>query len=160
MLGSDLLEKLVTNGDAIQSVDPFSGSPVVMLPPIRPDVAILHVDRADTKGNAMVAGPSWSMKETALASRAVILVAEEVVDVGGIPPELVIVPGAAVTAVVPIKRGAHPTAVFGQYDFDRDHIAMYVDLSRRGPEGLTEYLDRFIYASSDHSHYLRLASGT
>ncbi len=158
MLGSDLLVKLVETGDAIQAEDPFTGSAVVLLAPIRPDVAIIHADQADERGNAVIAGPHWTIKETAFASRRVILLCEELVPLGTIPPDRASIPASAVAAVVPVGRAAHPTAVGGRYDFDRAHLEKYVSYSQRSPQGMSEYLDRFVYGVADHAQYLSLAA--
>jgi glutaconate CoA-transferase subunit A len=156
MLGSDLLERLLESGDAATGVDPFGGGAVVLLPALRPDVAVVHVDQADPDGNGAIAGPHWAIRETALASRAVVLQAEEVVSAGSIDPNRVAIPGAVVTAVVPLAEGAHPTAVVGRYDFDREHLERYVGFSGRGRQGMAEYLDRYVYGVADHRDYLRL----
>jgi glutaconate CoA-transferase, subunit A len=158
MLGSDLLGGLLDSGDARLADDPFTGSPVVLLPPIRPDVAVIHVTRADERGNATIQGPRWTSRETAFASRAVVLTCEELVPHRAISPDLVTIPGAIVTAVVPVPRGAHPTALHGCYDFDRAHLEEYVGHARRGAAGMAEYLDRYVRGVPDHAAYLRLVA--
>lgn len=159
MLGSDLLDRLVMTGDVALGEDPFGAGPVVLLPPLQPDVAIVHVDQADPDGNATIAGPEWSIRETAFASHVLLLLAEEVVPPRSIAPDRVVIPAAVVTGVVSMAHGAHPTAVAQRYDCDRAHLQEYVGFSRRGRDGMAEYLDRYVLGVSGHLEYLRLVSG-
>jgi glutaconate CoA-transferase, subunit A len=157
LLGSDLLAPLIEIGAARMGEDPFSGRPVVLLPPLRPDVAVLHVDVADESGNAALRGPTWTVREVAFAARAVIVLCEQLVPVGSIAPEEAIIPGAVVSAVAVVPRGAHPTAVLGRYDYDRRHLEEYVDLARLGQRGVTEYVDRYVRGVTGHDEYLARA---
>ena len=146
LLGSDMVEPLIEAGTARIEPDPFSGRPTLLLTPLRPEVAILHVDACDADGNAMLAGPTWTTRETAFASAHTVLICEEVVE--SIPPERALIPGLVVNAVVELPGAAHPTAVAGSYDYDRAHLEEYADLARRGAEGLREYLDRHVLAAA------------
>ena len=120
--------------------DPFTADPVVLLQALHPDVAIVHADRADSTGNAEIGGPTWALRETALAARRVIVIYEELVEVGAIDPRLVTVPGLVVDLVVPHANAAHPTAVHQRYDYDRDHLTRYVAAAAAGGTTLNEYL--------------------
>lgn len=155
LLGSDLVEPLLAMGTACIEPDPFSRRPTLLLKPLRPDVAILHVDACDPDGNGMLGGPTWTTRETAFAARHTVLLCEEVVD--SIPADRVLIPGSVVDAVVELSGAAHPTAVVGRYDYDRAHLEEYTALAGRGPDGLRDYLDRFVFAARDHSSYLSLA---
>lgn len=154
MLGSDLTRSLVAAGEARLGEDPFTGSPALLLAPLHPDVAVVHADAADERGNAVLAGPSWSVRETVYAARSVIVVCEELVPAGSLRPDTVAVPGAVVTAVVAVPHGAHPTSVYHRYDYDRAHLLEYAKVSREGPTGLKAYLERFVLGSDDHAGYL------
>ncbi len=155
MLGSDLLEPLIDSGGVEVGVDPFGGSPVVLMPPLRPDVAVVHVDVADEAGNSCLAGPTWTIPDLAFAAGRTIVLCEEVVPVGSIPPERVVIPGAIVEAVCVVPRGAHPSAVYGRYDYDAGHLRQYVETVRTGSDGMTSYLDRYVRGVSDFEEYLR-----
>ncbi len=157
LLGSDLLAPLVESGAVRTGEDPFTGRPVVMLPPLRPDVAVLHADVVDEAGNASLRGPTWTVREVAFAAHAVIVLCEQLVPVGSIAPEEVVIPGAIVSAVAVVPRGAHPTAVVGRYDYDRRHLEEYVGLASRGQAGVTEYVDRYIRGVAGHAEYLARA---
>jgi len=155
LLGSDLVAPLLAAGTARVEPDPFTGHPALLLAPLRSDVAILHVDECDRDGNATLAGPSWTTRETAFAARHVVLLCEEVV--GSIPPDRALIPGSIVGAVVELRQAAYPTAVAGRYDYDRVHLEEYTALARRGPDGMRQYLKRYVLPVSDHSQYLTLA---
>lgn len=156
MLGSDLLEELAErDGDVRLERDPFTGQPVVALAPLRPDVAFVHVDVADEDGYASIAGPTWSIRETALAARRTIVLAEEIVPAGTLPPDAVTIPGACVAGVVHVPFGAHPTAVVGRYDYDRAHLECYAAAAREGGEAYARYLDEYVRGVSSHDEYLK-----
>ena len=141
MLGSGLLDRLRDTGEVVEQPDPFTGAPVLVLSPVRPEVAIVHADSCDEEGNATVSGPRWSLRETALAARRVIVTAERVVLRGTIPPERVVVPGAVVSAVVEVPGGARPTAMPGHYDYERDWLEAHVEATKAGGASFDRYLD-------------------
>ncbi len=154
MLGSDLVAPLVATGQAAEIESPFDGAPCLALPPLHPDIAVVHVDVADRAGNAMVGGPVWSIPETARASRMVDLVAEEIVEVGELDPSRITIPGLLVHAVARVPHGGHPTAVYGHYDFDAAHLRQYAAASNAGGDALDAYLDRFVRGVATFDEYL------
>lgn len=160
MLGSDLLERQLAMGGAKLDQDPFTGVPVVLLPPLALDLAVVHVDRADERGNACIAGPNWAIRETAFAARRVLVLCEEVVPSSQLPPDDVTIPGAIVSAVVAVPRAAHPTAVYQSYGFDRAHFDDYVAHTKRGSEGFAEYMKRYVLSVGTHADYLQVAGVT
>ena len=135
MLGSQLLEQLAETDGVKTGTDPFTHRPVVLLSSLRPDVAIVHVDEADRCGNAIVNGPLWSLRESVLAADKVVITCENLVEEGALDPDRITIPGEVVTAVALAPRGAHPTAVFRTYDYDRDHLTMYAAASQAGGGG-------------------------
>lgn len=145
LIGSQLLDHLVPADGAKMISDPFTGTPVLAVSAIRPDVAIVHANVCDEDGNASVAGPLWSIKETALASATVIVTAERVVPRHGIDPSMVIIPGTVVSAVVEVPGGGHPTAVYGAYDYDADELTAYAAASKAGGDAFSRFVaDRFL----------------
>jgi glutaconate CoA-transferase subunit A len=133
-LGSDLFK---TNPNLAKMVCPYTGQPVCLVRSIQPDVAIIHVQRADEFGNAHSWGNLGISKDACMASRSVILTAEEIVSQTTISsdPNRVIAPGFRVSAVVHAPFGAHPSAVPGFYN--RDH-QVYIDY-RNTSKTRTEY---------------------
>ena len=145
LIGSQLLDHLVPAGGAKMITDPFTGTPVLAVSAIRPDVALVHANVCDEDGNASVSGPLWSIKETALASATVIVTAERVVPRHGIDPSMVIIPGTVVSAVVEVPGGGHPTAVYGAYDYDADELTAYAAASKVGGDAFGRFVaDRFL----------------
>jgi len=157
MLASDLLDPLLKTGDVRMIDDPFTGSPVLLLAPLRPDVAFVHVDAADANGNSALAGPHWTIKETAFASRRTIVLAEEIVGPREIAPERVLIPATLVSDVVEVPHGAHPTSVLGKYDYDREHLTEYAAATRSGDSGRQSYLEHYVLGTADHADYLKVA---
>jgi acyl CoA:acetate/3-ketoacid CoA transferase alpha subunit len=154
MLGSDLLGKLRASSEGVQpGVDPFTGERIVMLAPLRPDVAIIHADTADPSGNACIAGPSWSTRETAMAAHRTVVLAEELAAYGEIDPHDVTVMAPFVTAVVHAPDSAFPTAAFGRYDYDREHLLTYADAASKGGDALAKYFATYTDAIESRARY-------
>ena len=119
-LGSDLFK---TNPGLKTMTCPFTADQLTAVAAINPDVAIVHVQRADEYGNANTWGNLGVTRDACLASRHVIITAEEIVssDLISADPNRVITPGFRVDAVVHFPWGAHPSPVPGYYN--RDHQA-------------------------------------
>jgi acyl CoA:acetate/3-ketoacid CoA transferase alpha subunit len=162
MMGSEMLEILKeTAPDYLRAGEcPFTGEPYVMLRAITPDIAIVHVPIADRKGNCWINGPRWENEEAAKAANRVIVVTEELVPTEYIQrsPERTILPGHRVEMVIHQPHGAHPTAVFGSYDFDAEHLQLYVRYARSA-ETMQEYLDKYVFGSKDFWEYLEMVGG-
>ncbi len=139
---------------------PFTGEALLVLRALVPDVAVLQVQEADALGNARIYGPRWDNWEAARAARRVILVAETIVptEVMRQQPELTLIPGHRVEAVVPLAYGAHPTALYRCYDYDGEHLQEYA-AAAKDAAGLSGYLDRYIFGPADHEAYLARAGG-
>ncbi len=158
MLGSDLLRSLAGTSDGVRlEHDPFTGAPVAVLAPLRPDVAFVHVDAADEDGNSVIGGPSWNIRETAFAARRTVVLAEKVVPAGSLEPDTVTIPGPFVHSVVLVPFGAHPTAVAGHYDYDRSHLELYSSAAREGGDAYARYLDEYVFGLDSHERYLARA---
>jgi glutaconate CoA-transferase subunit A len=128
-LGSDLF---ATNPGLRRCNCPFSGDPLAAVAAIVPDIAIIHVQRADEHGNAHVWGNLGVMRDACLAARRVILTAEEIVppEVITSDPNRVITPGFRVSAVVHVPWGGHPSPVPGYYNRDHQAFIDYRDESK------------------------------
>lgn len=119
-LGSDLFK---TNTALKTITCPFTGDRLTAVAAITPDVAIVHVQRADEYGNAHAWGNLGVARDACMASHRVIITAEEIVpsDIISRDPNRVITPGFRVSAVVHFPWGGHPSPVPGFYN--RDHQA-------------------------------------
>ena len=135
-------------------VDPYSGRDVVVVPPLNPDVAVVHVQRADAQGNAHLWGIVGEQKEAAFAARHVILTAEEIVDEAVIrsDPNRTLIPEFIVDAVCHVPFCAHPSYTQGYYDRDNDFYLEWDKISE-SPESLSAYLDDWIYGLADRAAY-------
>jgi glutaconate CoA-transferase subunit A len=149
MLGSELLTKFHDSDGVMRGVDPFTGKPVVLLAPLQPDVAIVHADAADNHGNAVVYGPRWSLRETALAAESVIVTCERLAEPGSLCPNSITIPGEIVTAVVVAPGGARPTAVFESYDYDRTQLELFANASRLGKSEFKAYVRSCVFNRPD-----------
>jgi glutaconate CoA-transferase, subunit A len=152
-LGSDLLKK---NGNLREFSSPVSEEKLVAVRALRPDVAILHVQRADAQGNAHIWGSLGVAVDGARAARKIIIVAEEIVEPSVISsdPNRTLVPGFLVEAVVLEPGGAHPSPVQGYYGRDHAFFAKYHEQTRRA-EDFEDWLAQWVMRVSDRSEYLK-----
>ena len=97
---------------------PFTGEKLAAVPALRPDVAVIHAQQADRKGNVLMWGILGVQKEAVLASSRSVVTVEEIVDDLRPPAGGVVLPGWAVTAVAHAPGGAHPSYAQGYYDRD------------------------------------------
>jgi len=134
--------------------DPYTGKEVIVVPPLHPDVAIVHVQRADALGNAHIWGILGEQKEAAFASERVILTAEEIVDEEIIrsDPNRTMIPEFIVDAVVHVPFAAHPSYTQGYYDRDN---AFYLEWDRisESRQQVQAYLDEWVYGVADRQAY-------
>jgi glutaconate CoA-transferase subunit A len=134
--------------------DPYSGKEVVVVPALNPDVAIIHVQRADQDGNAHIWGIIGEQKEAAFAASRVILTAEEIVDEEVIrsDPNRTLIPGFIVDAVCHTPYAAHPSYTQGYYDRDNAFYLEWDEISKTR-EGVQRYLDEWVYGVPDREAY-------
>ncbi|MHA1382409.1 MAG: CoA transferase subunit A [Candidatus Helarchaeota archaeon] len=128
---------------------------VTLVNAINPDVAIVHVQRIDKKGNAQAWGALGTARHTAMASKHVIVSAEEIVDNDIIrrSPNETIIPSICVDAVVHEPWAAHPTEVLGYYDFDRISIMLYLSASSKLPI-FEKWANEWIYGVENRDEYI------
>jgi glutaconate CoA-transferase subunit A len=139
----------------IQFVEsPYGDGFVAVVPPLNPDVAILHAQRADVNGNTQIWGLLGVQKEVAFAADRVIVVVEEIVDEAVIrrDPNRTLIPGLLVDAVVHEPYGAHPSYAQGYYDRDNQFYLEWDRISR--DEAATQaWLDEWVYGLKDRAAY-------
>ncbi len=135
-------------------LDPYSGQEVVVVPALKPDVAIVHVQRADTDGNAQIWGIIGEQKEAAFAAQRVILTTEEVVDESIIrsDPNRTLIPGFIVDAVCHVPYASHPSYTQGYYDRDNTFYLEWDEISKTR-QGVQAYLDEWVYSVKDRTEY-------
>jgi glutaconate CoA-transferase subunit A len=150
--GAGDLEK--ANPQFRRVLDPYSGREVVTVPALNPDVAIVHVQRADAEGNCHLWGILGEQKEAAFASKRVIITAEEIVEAAVIrsDPNRTMIPGLVVTAVCHVPHCAHPSYTQGYYDRDN---AFYLEWDKisADPARVKSWLDEWVYQVKDRDQY-------
>jgi glutaconate CoA-transferase subunit A len=127
-VGSDLVEKHPN----IRHVEcPFTGERLAAVPAIRPDVGIIHAQRADRAGNVFVEGIVGVQKEVVLAARHALVTVEEVVDELRPPsPNSIVLPHWTIDAVMHVPGGARPSYAHGYYGRDNAFYTSWDDIAR------------------------------
>jgi glutaconate CoA-transferase subunit A len=134
--------------------DPYSGQEVIVVPALHPDVAIVHVQRADSNGNAHLWGIVGEQKEVAFAARRLILTAEEIVDESVIrsDPNRTLIPGFIVSAVCHVPHAAHPSYAQGYYDRDNEFYLAWDKISETAAAAKA-WLDEWVFGVNDRDEY-------
>ena len=109
---------------------PFTGERLTAVPAIRPDVTIIHAQKADRRGNVLLWGVIGVQKEAVLAARRAIVTVEEIVDKLDAPPNAVVLPHWVVSAVCLVPRGAFPSYAQGYYARDNAFYKQWDSISR------------------------------
>jgi glutaconate CoA-transferase, subunit A len=162
LLASEMMERLETAAPDYlrRGKCPFTGEEFVFLRGITPDVSVVHVPIADPNGNCWIHGPRWENEEQAKAGKRLVVVTEELVPTEYIQrePERTVIPGHRVEAVIHQPFGAHPTSVFGCYDYDAEHLKLYAEYHKT-PDKMNEYLQNYVLGARDHWEYLEKVGG-
>jgi acyl CoA:acetate/3-ketoacid CoA transferase alpha subunit len=139
--------------------DPYTRLPVTLIPALNPDVAIIHVHQADVYGNARVFGTGTAHVDAALASRKVILSAEEIVDSDEIrrDPGRTCIPYYAVDAVVEAPFGSYPGTCPGVYASDREGVMAAMQAT--ATDNVQAYIDKWIDPFEDDREMLEKLVG-
>ena len=136
---------------------PFTNEELLAVRAIKPDLAILHVQRADREGNAHAWGNFGVMREAAFAAKRVILTCEEIVDHDVIlsDPNRNVIPGFVVTSVVHEPFGSHPSPTQG-YTRRDDNFYFEYHKETRSREGFEQWLQKWVLDVKDHRGFLEL----
>ena len=145
----------VANPMIKQVESPYGDGSVYAVPPLNPDVSIVHCQRADLNGNAQIWGFLGCQKEAAFAADRVILVCEELVgeDIIRSDPNRTVIPGLIVDALVVEPKACHPSFAQGYYDRDNRFYVDWDPISR-DPQMLSEWLDEWVYGLTTHAEYV------
>ncbi len=134
---------------------PYGDEQVYVVPPLRPDVTIIHAQRADAAGDTQMWGLLGAQKEAAFAADRVIVVVEELVDESVIraDPNRTVIPGLIVDAVVVEPFGAHPSYAQGHYDRDNTFYVEW-DAVSRDAAGLEAWLGQWVHGLGGRAEYM------
>ncbi len=137
---------------------PFTGEKLAAVPAIRPDVAVIHAQKADRRGNVLMWGIVGVQKEAVLAARRSIVTVEEIVDDLAAPPNAVVLPAWVISAVCEVPRGAHPSYAHGYYGRDNSFYKDWDAISRTR-EGFLEWMNRHVLGTRDFAEFRQSALG-
>jgi glutaconate CoA-transferase subunit A len=133
---------------------PFTGEVLTAVPALRPDVALIHAQRADRTGNVQIWGLVGVQKEAVLSASRSIVTVEEVVDELTPVPGGVVLPSWVVTAVCEVPGGAHPSFAMGYSVRDNEFYKAWDDIARER-QVFTAWIDRHIRGTADLEEYRR-----
>jgi glutaconate CoA-transferase subunit A len=154
MMGSGVAERL----PELKTLNcPYTGERLALIPALNPDVALIHVHRADAYGNAQVDGLPFMDADIALAAERVILTTERLVSTQQIrrSPDRTFFPFLCVEAVVEAPFGSMPHECYGLYEPGFDHIDHYVKRTTAGKaEAARAYLDEYCHGLESWEEYL------
>ncbi|NOT12748.1 MAG: CoA transferase subunit A [Methylococcaceae bacterium] len=139
---------------------PFTGEQLVLVPALKPDVAILHAHYADQHGNLHIEGPPVADILFAKASKKVVATVEEIISNDELAQKGVTIPYFYVTAISEVPYGAHPTSCYPLYAYDRKHTDRYYQAAKHGMDSFREnYLNPFVYDCQNQDRYIEAIGG-
>jgi glutaconate CoA-transferase, subunit A len=142
--------------DRIRSVTcPFTGEVLAATPAVRCDVAIIHAQKADWKGNVLLWGILGVQKEAVLSAKRAIVTVEERVGSLDAPSNACVLPAWVVTAVCEVPRGATPSYAHGYYERDNAFYQRWDPISR-DRQVFQAWLERYVFGVRDFAEYLKL----
>jgi glutaconate CoA-transferase subunit A len=133
---------------------PFTGEELMAVPALNPEVAIIHAQQADRRGNVALWGITGIQKEAVLSAKRAIVTVEEVVDSFGPRPFQIVLPSVAVDAVAILPHGAHPSYADGYYDRDNAFYEAW-DAIARDRERFTDWMEQHVLGVEDFAEHKR-----
>ncbi len=133
---------------------PFTGERLAAIPAIRPDVTVIHAQKADRKGNVLLWGVVGVQKEAVMGAKHAIVTVEEIVDKLDSPPNALVLPTWVVSAVCQVKGGAFPSYAQGYYPRNNAFYKRWDNISRER-ESFTAWIDRHILGTKNFDQFRR-----
>ncbi|MEE2884159.1 MAG: CoA-transferase [Chloroflexota bacterium] len=163
LLGTDILNQQIKNENMPFQIiqNPWDiDEQVVLVPASKPDVSIVHVQKADAMGNVIIQGFTTQEPEMVKASSSVIVSCEELISSDEVRkyPDRTTVPYLFVDAVVVQPWGSYPTSTYGHYEHDPEHVRLYQLNARSGGDDYAKYLKEYIYECDDFDQFLEIAT--
>jgi glutaconate CoA-transferase, subunit A len=138
---------------------PFTGEELAATPSVRPDVTIIHAQKADRKGNVLLWGILGVQKEAVLAAKHTIVTVEEQVEDLEAPPNACVLPAWVVDAVCLVPRGATPSYAHGYYERDNLFYQQWEVISKER-SSFTSWLQKHVLNTNNFEEYLRVVSNS
>lgn len=156
VMGTDTFE----HSGAREMLCPFTGMKLLALPALSPDVALIHVHRADIHGNCQIDGIIMADDDIAKASKCVIITAEKIISNDEIrrDPNRTVIPYWCVDAVIEMPFGSYPANMPGEYFSDEEHLGEWL-AAEKDPETFKAFLEKNIYGCEDFYEYLQRNGG-
>ncbi len=133
---------------------PFTGERLAAIPAIRPDVTVIHAQKADRRGNVLMWGVVGVQKEAVMSAAHSIVTVEEIVDKLDAPPNAVVLPTWVVSAVCQVKGGAFPSYAQGYYPRNNAFYKQWDRISRER-DSFTAWIERHILGTKDFEEFRR-----
>jgi glutaconate CoA-transferase subunit A len=147
-LGTDLPKH-----NRVKFIDcPFSGERLAAVPAIRPDVTVIHAQKADRKGNVLMWGVVGVQKEAVLAAKRAVVTVEEIVDRLDAPPNAVVLPSWVVGAVCEVPGGAFPSYAQGYYPRNNAFYKQWDPIARER-DTFQAWMQRHILGTKDFNEF-------
>jgi glutaconate CoA-transferase subunit A len=134
---------------------PFTDEELAVSPAIRPDVTVIHAQKADRRGNVLLWGILGVQKEAAMAAKRVIVTVEEIVDSLDAPPNACILPRVVVNAVCLQPGGAFPSYAHGYYARDNRYYIAWDDIAR-DRETFKAWMQKHVHNTADFNEFRRV----
>lgn len=138
---------------------PFTGEQLAAVPSVRPDVTVIHAQKADRKGNVLIWGILGVQKEAVLAARRAIVTVEEIVDDLGADVNACVLPHWVVSAVAKVPMGAHPSYAHGYYERDNPFYTAWDDIAR-DRAAFMAWMEHHVLATKDWAEYRKVLAET
>jgi glutaconate CoA-transferase subunit A len=149
-LGTDL-----SANTSVKFIDcPFTGEKLAAVPAIRPNVTVIHAQKADRKGNVLLWGIVGAQKEALLAADRAIVTVEEIVDELNAPMNAVVLPCWVIDAVCEVKNGAYPSYTHGYYKRDNSFYKKW-DAISKDRDTFLSWIDRHILQTADFGEFMK-----
>lgn len=137
---------------------PFTGEKLAAVPAHRPDVTVIHAQKADRQGNVLMWGVVGVQKEALLAAKRSIVTVEEIVDRLEAPPNSVVLPSWVVGAVCQVKGGAFPSYAQGYYPRNNAFYKKW-DVISRERESFQKWIERHVMGTKDFDAFKQSLEG-
>ncbi|WP_042694662.1 CoA transferase subunit A [Azospirillum sp. B506] len=134
---------------------PFTGEKLAAIPSVRPDVTVIHAQKADRRGNVLLWGILGVQKEAVLAAKRSIVTVEEIVDDLEAPPNACVLPSWALSAVCPVPGGAYPSYAQGYSERDNRFYKAW-DPIARSRDGFRAWMQRHVLDTDDFAGFRRV----